>query len=221
MYNRRKGLKSKKGSIRRSSRNYTKKISKRTNKVGKHKGRKHKSIKHKSRKHKIKSKMMGGGMFSDNTGSYPDAYVPDEHSFIGGLRNLGNPYNAAGSGTPSGNHLPYNTKVINPPMQSNQQGGKKYRQHGVKKHKQRGGGFLAKLMPEEVINIGRSIPSAFGNLADKFNGELPHPSSKVYPTEQPHVYSSEDRGNLINPDTISIKDITKIYNDVNNEVSGI
>ena len=216
----RKGLKTKKRSIR--HRHHTK----RTNKVVKRKTMKHKTRKHYTRKHKRrnlrKSKVMRGGMFSDNAGSYPDTYVPGEDSFDSGLRSLGNPYNAAVNGTPSGNHHPYNPYVKDPPIQSNpQQGLPKGSQQGGKKHKQSGGGFLTKLMPEELVNVGRSVPAAFGNLADKFKGDIPHPSSKVYPTEQPHVYSSEDRGNLINPDTISIDDITNIYNNANNEISGI
>lgn len=218
--NKRKGLKTKKRSIRHrhhSRCNHTKRT-KRTNKVVKHKAMKRKTRKHK-RRNLRKSKMMRGGMFSDNAGSYPDAYVPGEHSFDSGLRSLGNPYNAAVNGTPSGNHHPYNPYVKDPPIQSNtQKGGKK---HNYKKKKQCGGGFLTKLMPEELVNVGRSVPAAFGNLADKFKGDIPHPSSKVYPTEQPHVYSSEDRGSLINPDTISIDDIKDIYNNANNEISGI
>lgn len=224
MYNRRKGLKTKKRSIRRCSHRRNSKCKKRSmkpNKVVKHKAMKHKTRKHK-RRNVRKSKTMRGGMFSDNAGSYPDAYVPGEHSFDNGLRSLGNPYNVAVGGTPHGNHLPYNIKVINPPMQSNlQTGGGK---HNYKKNKQRGGGissFITKLLPEEAVNIGRSVPAAFGNLADKFKGDIPHPSSKVYPTEQPHVHSSEDRGSLINPDTISIDDIKDIYNNANNEVSAI
>ena len=220
-----KGLKTKKRSIRHrhhSRCNHTK----RTNKVVKHKAMKHKTRKHHTRKHKRrnlrKSKVMRGGMFSDNAGSYPDAYVPDVNSFDNGLRNLGNPYNATVNGTPSGNHHPYNPYVKDPPIQSNtQQGGKNHKQQRRKKYKQCGGGFLTKLMPEELVNVGRSVPAAFGNLADKFKGDIPHPSSKVYPTEQPHVYSSEDRGSLINPDTISIDDIKDIYNNANNEISGI
>ena len=215
-----KGLKTKKRSIR--HRHHTK----RTNKVVKHKTMKHKTKKHKYRKHKRrnlrKSKVMRGGMFSDNAGSYPDTYVPGEHSFNNGLRSLGNPYNAAVNGTPSGNHHPYNPYVKDPPIQSNTQKGlPKGSQQGGKKHKQKGGGFLTKIMPEELVNVGRSVPAAFGNLADKFKGDIPHPSSKVYPTEQPHVYSSEDRGTLINPDTISIDDIKDIYNNANNQISGI
>ena len=221
-----KGLKTKKRSIR--HRHHTK----RTNKVVKHKAMKYKTRKHHTRKHHIrkhkrrnlrKSKVMRGGMFSDNAGSYPDnAYVPDVNSFDNGLRSLGNPYNAAVNGTPSGNHHPYNPYVKDPPIQSNpQQGLPKGSQQGGKKHRQGGGGFLTKLMPEELVNVGRSVPAAFGNLADKFKGDIPHPSSKVYPTEQPHVYSSEDRGTLINPDTISIDDIKDIYNNANNQISGI
>ncbi len=54
-----------------------------------------------------------------------------------------------------------------------------------------GGGlssFISSILPDEIVNIGRSVPSSLGHLADKFNGSISSPSSLVYPTQQPHVY---------------------------------
>ena len=90
-----KGLKTKKRIIRRCRHRRNSKCKKRSmkpNKVVKYKTMKHKTRKHK-RRNVRKSKTMRGGMFSDNAGSYPDAYVPGEHSFDNGLRSLGNPLN--------------------------------------------------------------------------------------------------------------------------------
>ena len=89
---------------------------------------------------------------------------------------------------------------------------------------QRGGGlssFMSSIVPEDLLNIGRSVPSAIGHLADKFNGELSHPSSMVYPTQQPHVYDKSNSSAFINPSNISTADIKAIYNDENNRVSGL
>ena len=80
---------------------------------------------------------------------------------------------------------------------------------------------MSNILPEELVNVGRSVPAAFGHLSDKFNGELSHPSSRVYPTEQPLVDDGNNRGALINPNTMSMSDIRNIYNEQNNTVSGI
>jgi hypothetical protein len=163
---------------------------------------------------------MRGGM-----AAYPDAHIPDATtSFTNGLRSLGNSYNAGVAGQPSGNHYAYNTNVKAAPMPSNnitQTGGRK---HKLRARGQRGGSissFMTSILPEELVNVGRSVPSAFGHLADKFNGELSHPSSMVYPTQQPHVDDSSSRGSLINPNTMGMADIRNIYLQENNRVSGL
>ena len=54
-----------------------------------------------------------------------------------------------------------------------------------------GGGvssFVSSILPDEIVNIGRSIPASLGHMVDKFNGTISMPSSLVYPTQQPHVY---------------------------------
>ena len=198
-----------------------------------HKRKRTPTHKHK-RTHKSRQtrKRMHGGM-----AVYPETYIPDAmNSFNNGVRSLGNSYNAGVAGLPSGNHYAYNTNVKAAPMPSNPQahlqlgGGRrkcrckgkckcknKNKNKNKDKHRsQRGGGissFISTILPEELVNMGRSVPSAFGHLADKFNGDLSHPSSMVYPTQQPHVYDdgSDGRGALINPNRMSMSDIRDIY----------
>jgi len=61
---------------------------------------------------------------------------------------------------------------------------------GKGKHSQKGGGvssFISGILPDEIVNFGRFIPSSLGHLADRFQGVVSSPSSLVYPTQQPHV----------------------------------
>jgi hypothetical protein len=51
-------------------------------------------------------------------------------------------------------------------------------------------------LPDEIVNIGRSIPAALGRMTDQYNGVLSHPSDYVYPTQQNAVPIS--RGGLPN-----------------------
>jgi len=194
---------------------------------------KHKRTPTHKRKHKRNPrhtrKRMHGGM-----AVYPDAHIPDEmNSFNNGLGSLGNSYNAGVAGQPGGNHYAYNTNVKAAPMPSNPQaqiGGRRRKCKCKGKCKcnrrgQRGGGFssfVSTVLPEELVNVGRAIPSALGHLADKFNGDLSHPSSLVYPTQQPHVYDANDgRGALINPNKMSIADIRDIYAHESDRVSAL
>lgn len=139
---------------------------------------------------------------------------------------IGAPYNAA-EATPAGNHLAYNPKVEAWPQQSNAilddrammgfvraGGGKK----GGKK--QRGGGlnqFISAIVPDDLLNIGRSIPAAAGHMYDKFNGSLSSPSSLVYPTQQPlAALASPDASRMMKP-----ADLQEMYNINNNRISKI
>ena len=227
MYTKRKGIKTKKHkhSVHHRRHSHSSHHHKNTKKTNKRKTRQ-------TRKHYKYRRMQMGGM-----ASYEDAYIPDAtHSFNNGIQNLGQSYNAANTNMPSGNHYAYNTNVKAAPIPSNhiaQIGGRKHKckckgkckcKNKNKRFVQRGGGissFISNILPEELVNIGRSVPAAFGHLADKFNGELSHPSSRVYPTQQPHVDDSSDRGSLINPNTMSMSDIRNIYNEENNRVSGL
>ena len=60
-----------------------------------------------------------------------------------------------------------------------------------------GGGlssFISTILPDEIVNIGRSVPAAVGHMADKFNGVISSGSSQVYPTQQPNIYQPPTSG---------------------------
>lgn len=153
---------------------------------------------------------------------------------------VGAPYNAADA-VPSGNYVAYNAKVQQWPQQSNaileersmmglvragggkgKRGGKKSKSWGGKK--QRGGGlnqFISAIVPQDILNVGRSIPAAAGHMYDKFNGSLSMPSSLVYPTQQPLVSPSATSA-MLGPPGYYAKpqtDILQMYNNNNNLVS--
>lgn len=134
---------------------------------------------------------------------------------------IGTPYNAA-SEQPAGNFYAYNQKVEAWPQQSNaifdMKGGKKKRGK-----KQKGGGFLSTLLPDEIVNIGRSIPATLGQMYDRFDGSISPASTHVYPTDQPLAVSSTQRS-LIGPPgfyAMPQTDLLKMYNNNNNIVSRI
>ena len=86
----------------------------------------------------------------------------------------------------------------------------------------RGGGlsmFMSSLLPDDVINVGRSVPSAFEQLSDKFNGLISPASYQVYPTNQPLAMatSSTHSGAVPMPPT----NINAIYNSAAARVNGI
>ena len=145
---------------------------------------------------------------------------------------VGSPYDAGAAspvgGMPSGNHYSYNTKVnawpesSNPlfegssSSQSQQIGGRSKKNYRTK---QKGGGnigsFLSSLVPNDILNITRSVPAAVGHMYDKFNGVSSLPSSMVYPTDQPLVPDvATDR--MMTP-----PNIVKFYSDNNSLVSGL
>jgi hypothetical protein len=136
---------------------------------------------------------------------------------------VGSPYNAGSSGLPSGNYHSYNSNVIARPESSNPQfegsavshqlgGGKKYKY----RNRQKGGdvgSFLSSLVPNDILNITRSVPAAIGHMYDKFDGVTSMPSTMVYPTEQPLIPDvAIDR--MMRP-----PDISRMYNDNNNMIS--
>jgi hypothetical protein len=84
----------------------------------------------------------------------------------------------------------------------------------------RGGGlsqFMSSIIPEEALNVGRSVPSAIGHAYDKFTGVLSTPSSMVYPTQQPLVYAQDEGISRMPPPT----NIMKLYENVNNTVAAM
>ena len=137
---------------------------------------------------------------------------------------VGVPYSAADL-SPRGSYYAYNPNVEQWPSPSNgnfiMNGGRRRRTRYGKKSKkgkktgkkQRGGSFseniskmFTTLVPEEIVNITRSLPASVGHMYDKYNGATPSASSMVYPTEQPLVHK-------IYTDVGSPpSDIGKIYN---------
>jgi len=148
---------------------------------------------------------------------------------------IGTRYNAADA-APNGNYLAYNPIVVPLPEQSNvilndrqmlglvRAGGGKHRgskhrgsKRGRKSKKMRGGSlsvgaFATSILPDDVVNLGRSIPAGLGNMYNSYTGLSPVPSSFVYPTQQPVI------PNVSQP-TMSPPDIMGIYNTANNQVS--
>jgi hypothetical protein len=157
---------------------------------------------------------------------------------------VGAPYNAAAA-YPQGNYYEYNAAVKAAPAQSNALleegvmrgmvragGGRGKRSRGKRSghkrsgHKRsrgrhmRGGGlsqFMSSIIPEEALNVGRSVPSAIGHAYDKFTGVLSTPSSMVYPTQQPLVYAQDEGISRMPPPT----NIMKLYENVNNTVAAM
>jgi len=139
---------------------------------------------------------------------------------------VGAPYNAGSETQPSGNYYAYNNKVnpwpesSNPSMEGSGQmlGGGKKKNKNKKKNKimQKGGNignFASALIPNDILNISRSIPAGIGHMYDKFVGVASTPSSMVYPTEQPLVPDvTVDR--MMRP-----PNIVSMYNANNNAVS--
>lgn len=84
-----------------------------------------------------------------------------------------------------------------------------------------GGGvssFVSSILPDEIVNIGRSIPASLGHMVDKFNGTISMPSSLVYPTQQPHVYQGS--GSTAAPQMPPI-DIMKAFTTANSSVPSV
>jgi len=132
---------------------------------------------------------------------------------------IGAPYNAAAP-HPTGNYLKFNSEVENLPEQSNVILNDRGMQGPVRAgggRKQRGGGmsnFISTILPDEAVNIGRSIPAAFTRAYNNFSGVSHLPSSYVYPTQQPPTID------ILSP-KMSPPDILGMYNTANTQVARI
>jgi hypothetical protein len=128
---------------------------------------------------------------------------------------VGSPYFASDR-NPSGNFLPLSQEygvpsgLPVPPVSTSPQFGGKRSRHG----RQRGGGFtdnlstfVSTVVPEDLLNAGRYIPAAAGNLMDRFNGLIPSASSQVYPTQQPLALSTQQASSNVSP-----PDVNAAYN---------
>ena len=99
----------------------------------------------------------------------------------------------------------------------NKRSGKK---SSSRSRRMRGGGlgtFVAALVPQEALNIGRSVPAAFGHAYDKFTGVLSTPSSLVYPTQQPLAIGADVGPSRMMPPP----DIMGMYKNANNTVAAL
>ena len=201
--------------------------------------RKSKNSRRRSRRASKSRKNARRGMRGGSLGSLVPAVFPPQ---------VGSPYDATStSNAPTGNFLSLSkdgipSGALYPPEPSNPQfsgggrrrtsskkrssrrsrrGGKKSKR--TKKRKDmRGGGlsmFMSSLLPDDVINVGRSVPSAFEQLSDKFNGLISPASYQVYPTNQPLAMatSSTHSGAVPMPPT----NINAIYNSAAARVNGI
>ena len=128
-------------------------------------------------------------------------------AYDAGQMPTGKYYTLSDSGVPSG--------AMDPPVPSGPA------QNGGKNNKRmRGGGmfseFITAIVPEELVNIGRSIPASLGQMSDKFQGVISSPSSQVYPTQQPLVQAIKP---LSTP--VTMPDILGSYNSANSAVAPI
>ena len=201
--------------------------------------RKSKNSRRRSRRASKSRKNARRGMRGGSLGSLVPAVFPPQ---------VGSPYDATSTtNAPTGNFLSLSKVGIPsggmyPPEPSNPQfsgGGRRRKsskkrstkksKRGGKKSKRtkkrkgmRGGGlsmFMSSLLPDDVINVGRSVPSAFEQLSDKFNGLISPASYQVYPTNQPLAMatSSTHSGAVPMPPT----NINAIYNSAAARVNGI
>ena len=175
---------------------------------------KRRSHKRSSNKHKRSSNKRSSHKRSRHTHTKKcgHKHKRSRHMYGGNAPLMGSPYNAADL-HPQGNYHAYNTKVEAWPQQSNAIAGGRGRKGKRRLH---GGGFstfVTALLPEEVVNIGRSVPAAAGHMYDKFNGSLSPASTHVYPTQQPLIPQALSE-QLMKP-----PDIMKMYTSNNNLVS--
>ena len=95
------------------------------------------------------------------------------------------------------------------------------RSRGSRRKGMRGGGvsrFMSSLLPDDVVNVGRSVPSAFEQLSDKFNGLISPASYQVYPTNQPLAMATSSTHSAV---PIAPTNINAIYNNAAASVNGI
>ena len=103
---------------------------------------------------------------------------------------------------------------------SSKKGKRSSKKSSSRSRRMRGGGlgtFVAALVPQEALNIGRSVPAAFGHAYDKFTGVLSTPSSLVYPTQQPLAIGADvGQARMMPP-----PDIMGMYKNANNTVAAL
>ena len=101
----------------------------------------------------------------------------------------------------------FNNDIIQNPMPSNKQFSNK-----------RGGGFLTSLMPQDLVNVGRSLTGGIERGMNSFQGVSPSDSTYSLPTNQPSIIRDIQRQPYLNTTTM---DINKIYTNAGNNVANL
>ena len=116
------------------------------------------------------------------------------------------------SGDHSGIFLPLSPNGIQvslePPMPSNSQFN----------NNQQGGGFLSKLMPQDLVNFGRSLTGGLERGMNSFQGVKSADNTYVYPEQQPKIMREIQSANSYNGTIINMKQINA---NVENKVANI
>jgi hypothetical protein len=192
---------------RKSTKRYSKKRTNKTRKIRHSKSKSKRSSKrsgkssgHGHKRHHAHSKYMMHG------GTAPPPWV-------------GSPYDATQL-NPKGNFLPLSDQygvpsgLPVPPAPSNPQfggswGSMKGKGKRSKGKKQRGGGIsemmsaFQTMVPDELMNAVRYVPSTVTNVMDKFNGYISPASSQVYPTQQPLAQQLQVANTTVAPPNIN------------------
>jgi hypothetical protein len=208
-----------------SKRNKTRKIKGRrmhkTMKGGQKHGYRHKQHYKGHKRHHVHSEhMMHGG--SNMSSLSPSPFQGQAYN-AGHLKPAGNYLPLSPEGVPSGSPIPQQSnpqfgqgggRLHSFSMRKHQHSKHQHSKHGrgkygrgkrTNKYRQGGGGlsqFMSAIVPEDILNIGRSIPAAANNFMDKFNGLTPEASSQVYPTQQPLVQQTQQANTSITPPNI-------------------
>ena len=99
----------------------------------------------------------------------------------------------------------FNNNVIDPPINSNKQFSN-----------QKGGGFLTSLMPQDLVNAGRSLTGGIERGMNSFQGVSHFDSSYSSPTQQPSIV--RDIQKQPSPTNINM-DINEIHRTAGNKVA--
>jgi hypothetical protein len=116
------------------------------------------------------------------------------------------------SGDHSGIFLPLSPNGIpvslEPPMPSNSQFN----------NNQKGGGFLTNLMPQDLVNFGRSLTGGVERGMNSIQGVKSADNTYVYPEQQPKIMREIQSANSYNNPIINMKQINA---NVENKVANI
>ena len=157
------------------------------------KTRKHRINQHKKSQRKNRRNKMRGGF---GPGAGPVGYSLDSGNIstwpgVGGNdQGMGNHYPLSASGTPSGlPDPPISSRGIPEPFSSSMKyGGRKKRRHN---NRQRGGG----LIPQDLVNLGRSIQYGASSFVSKIMGDVNNPVNPM-PTKDQVIDDNSSNNNI-------------------------